>query len=498
MVEICDNGLDDDNDGLIDINDPDCICETVTLESLIPNPSFEDHNCCPSKDSQLNCVDSWQQASGGTTDYLNTCDYLGGTEDILPFPDGEGALLFLTGSIIVGNSTQIYKEYAGVCLNSTMQKDSVYKLKFHLGFLNEETSPEIRFSFFGSESCTNLPFSIYADCPSSYPDWYFVKADRLENNGNYPGWVEVETTIQPKFDINALILGADCSQDSETKIRGYLIDNLRLSEESNFDFEQITQESQCSPDFTFAVAGNFSFTYQWYKEGIALIGETDPKLSKMYGEGRYQIRIINKASQQCRISDEFEFIITKNTTDVYETICEGNSLIYEGGVIDEAGIYEYNLISSEGCDSIIMVNVELLPNEIDTIQAKIFPGTTYEIGEYQFNEPGEYQLTFLSASGCDNTTVLQLENINVFIPNIFSPNGDNNNDYFEVYMVNDEYIMTEMTIFDRFGNLCYQGNQWDGTINNKLANSGVYIYNIKLVDSENHEWSFSNTITLIR
>ncbi len=40
MEEICDNAIDDDNDGLIDLNDSDCACEMVSLESIIPNPSF--------------------------------------------------------------------------------------------------------------------------------------------------------------------------------------------------------------------------------------------------------------------------------------------------------------------------------------------------------------------------------------------------------------------------------------------------------------------------
>ena len=33
--EICDNGLDDDNDGLIDLNDSDCDCEIISLESIL-------------------------------------------------------------------------------------------------------------------------------------------------------------------------------------------------------------------------------------------------------------------------------------------------------------------------------------------------------------------------------------------------------------------------------------------------------------------------------
>ena len=54
--EICDNAIDDDLDGLIDLNDPDCTCESTEPVSLIPNPSFEDLDCCPDNRSQLNCA----------------------------------------------------------------------------------------------------------------------------------------------------------------------------------------------------------------------------------------------------------------------------------------------------------------------------------------------------------------------------------------------------------------------------------------------------------
>ena len=128
MDEICDNGIDDDDDGLIDINDPDCVCEIVNLESLFPNPSFEDYNCCPETDSQLSCAEGWEQASGGTTDYVNTCDYMV-VDQMLPFPDGEGAVLFLNGTVNNGSGPEIYKEYVGACLNSPMKKDSIYKFK---------------------------------------------------------------------------------------------------------------------------------------------------------------------------------------------------------------------------------------------------------------------------------------------------------------------------------------------------------------------------------
>ena len=77
LVEICDNAIDDDNDGLIDINDPDCECPIIEPISRIPNPSFEEKNCCPGSRSELNCADNWIQASAPTTDYLHTCGWMG-------------------------------------------------------------------------------------------------------------------------------------------------------------------------------------------------------------------------------------------------------------------------------------------------------------------------------------------------------------------------------------------------------------------------------------
>lgn len=76
--EICNNGIDDDSDGLIDLNDSDCNCTGGggTPSSLIPNPSFEQQDCCPSYFSELNCATSWIQASDATSDYMNTCDFV--------------------------------------------------------------------------------------------------------------------------------------------------------------------------------------------------------------------------------------------------------------------------------------------------------------------------------------------------------------------------------------------------------------------------------------
>ena len=45
QVEICNNSIDDDGDGLIDIQDDDCVCNQILPSGLIPNESFEENDC---------------------------------------------------------------------------------------------------------------------------------------------------------------------------------------------------------------------------------------------------------------------------------------------------------------------------------------------------------------------------------------------------------------------------------------------------------------------
>jgi len=124
--EICDNGIDDDFDGMIDLNDEDCFCAKHIPVSLIPNPSFEEKTCCPKQNARLDCAVGWIQASAPTTDYVHTCgNYLGNTNipayAPLPFPDGEGGVGFRDGQRHAGSN---YKEYVGACLTESMEVGS--------------------------------------------------------------------------------------------------------------------------------------------------------------------------------------------------------------------------------------------------------------------------------------------------------------------------------------------------------------------------------------
>lgn len=75
---------------------------------------------------------------------------------------------------------------------------------------------------------------------------------------------------------------------------------------------------------------------------------------------------------------------------------------------------------------------------------------------------------------------------NIFIPNIFSPNGDGINDRFMPLFGEVQIQEGNLKIYNRWGSLVYNEDfttdpkGWNGTFNNKYVNSDVYVYVIQL------------------
>jgi len=172
--EICNDAKDNDGDGLIDLNDDDCECESLIPSSLIPNPSFEEMTCCPTGGSQLDCANSWIQASEATTDYLHTCGLLGpfwlGHTSPQPFPDGDGCIGFRDGK----PGSPEFKEYTGACLSEPLEAGTTYVFDFFLGFHDDRSGRDATVAFFGTPFCSSIPFGNNNEnfgCPTNGSGW---------------------------------------------------------------------------------------------------------------------------------------------------------------------------------------------------------------------------------------------------------------------------------------------------------------------------------------
>lgn len=103
----------------------------------------------------------------------------------------------------------------------------------------------------------------------------------------------------------------------------------------------------------------------------------------------------------------------------------------------------------------------------------------------------EYIATIIDSNGCidTDTLILRIRDNRIFVPNVFSPNGDGINDFFTIYGSSDVKEIMYLNIYDRWGELVFsktnfphsQENEgWDGTFGGQKLNPGVYVYSAEV------------------
>lgn len=124
-----------------------------------------------------------------------------------------------------------------------------------------------------------------------------------------------------------------------------------------------------------------------------------------------------------------------------------------------------------------------------------------------YSDTGIYYITLVSytLNNCMDTTKNSIRVtpvISVFIPNTFSPNGDDVNDVFkfEGYGIVTEDF--EFSVFDRWGTKLYYTNQidlgWDGRYKGTMSQQDTYLYRLSCTDSFGEVHEFKGHVNLIK
>ncbi|MCS7078309.1 MAG: gliding motility-associated C-terminal domain-containing protein, partial [Bacteroidia bacterium] len=119
---------------------------------------------------------------------------------------------------------------------------------------------------------------------------------------------------------------------------------------------------------------------------------------------------------------------------------------------------------------------------------------------HTYTAQGTYTVTLvaISALGCTDTTRVVVtvlpEGSTMFVPNVFTPNGDGSNDVFAPVFQN--YSNIKIQIFNRWGNKIFEGNdKWDPA---PEIPEGVYTYIITATNRDNKTDTKVGTLTLLR
>jgi len=353
--ENCDNGIDDDGNVLIDLQDTvPCNCEIVFIDNLIPNPSFENYSTLPTTHATsgfatMDLLDDWQQLSGATSDYLNMLSYTGdppglGLPPYLlgPPPDGDGFIgFFNSGYTGVGVD---YKEYVGACLLKPLKAGKTYHFLIHIGFTNN--SPFTNISLYGRTSCNSSIFFPGTGCPAEVFKWSELGSTVVSGTPNT--WDEFEFSVTPTEDIYGFAVGPDCNWPGIFVDHYYYADNIRLYEINKPKI--VVTGSNCINDVVLTAEIDVPGTFQWYLDSVALVGETSNTLNistNGYPTGNFTIRFID-TNNSCNYDNYFyetyplvaDFIIDTN-------VCSNEFINF-----NDASISESSIVSSYSWDMV--------------------------------------------------------------------------------------------------------------------------------------------------
>jgi gliding motility-associated-like protein len=191
----------------------------------------------------------------------------------------------------------------------------------------------------------------------------------------------------------------------------------------------------------------------------------------------------------------------------------------------------YSVYVSNGfCTDDTSITLIVTPNPIATISSSIiiFPGQVATLGatggENYLWSNGEttdsimvspaittiYCVTVTDANNCNDTACVRVDVKSpcdtagtFFLPNAFSPNGDGENDFLQIYYRNMDCIRSlHLSIYDRWGEKVYETSdpnfQWDGKYRGETENTKVLTYSLFVQFTDDKQMDRKGNVSLVK
>jgi gliding motility-associated-like protein len=242
-----------------------------------------------------------------------------------------------------------------------------------------------------------------------------------------------------------------------------------------------------------------------------------------------------------------------NTTDasltehLYWTVSNGQTFIDQESITTDdldAGVYWVQLIveTPQGCiDSATFYNLLIVhpkpeanftynPNPVKMFSPEIsltnysVNGVSYEwfiengnpsfstqenlVTNFPDGQTGSYEVTLITTSefGCLDTMtkiVNVLPEIILYAPNTFTPDGDEFNQQWRIFIEGIDPYNFSLIMFNRWGEIIWEtkdpSDYWDGTYNGELVQQGMYVWTIEAKDPNSDEkFNFQGHVNVLR
>jgi gliding motility-associated-like protein len=211
-------------------------------------------------------------------------------------------------------------------------------------------------------------------------------------------------------------------------------------------------------------------------------------------------------------ADTLNNIITYTYTQsgcVFDTTT--NIIVYENPQISQISPYNdfFELCDGDTMSSVYSV-VSTLPGGYNewSFSNNTTQSTNFNITWDSF---GMFPLSVVNwVNGCPSNqeqtviTIVQCPNLLYYIPNSFTPDGDEHNNTFKwTFTSGFDPMNFNILIFNRWGELIFESNNsngyWDGTYGDTMCPLGVYTYKLQFDNQKNDgKYLFIGNVNLIR
>ena len=338
--------------------------------------------------------------------------------------------------------------------------------------------PVVPFSFTGTP-CVNNTFTFTSGYTNTVgASWYWDFGDSQILNTT-SGNTATHAYSNPQINITVKhtvsIAGSVCPADTTIQI----IPVIHQNPVASFSIKKDTACESIPLAFSSAAAGITNWNWN-FGNGT---GTAAPPFTRTYNSsGTYNVSLTVTDVNNCKSLPAADVLIINPTPIVSagpdKIAYYGYPVTLDASVLPPS-VYNYLWTPSAGLSAINIIRPTALPSV----------NTTYVLQAEDVN------------THCKATDAVFVKSVTeVYIPNAFTPDGNNRNDKWEIPAL-AQYPEAVVTIFNRYGQKIFEtknyvNNMWDGTFKGTKQPNGTYVYYINLNDSRKQV--FQGVITIIR
>ena len=149
--------------------------------------------------------------------------------------------------------------------------------------------------------------------------------------------------------------------------------------------------------------------FDWTVNGVTQ-NSNNPEIDITFpSDGIYELCVTaSNVCDEAPVSCTTISVVSPESSYLEETLCADDCIEVAGEFVCESGQYEFVVTLPDGCDSLIFLDLIVLPEIASSIEINLCTGDSFSIGNTAYDATGVFVETIPNIMGCDSTVTLNL------------------------------------------------------------------------------------------